>query len=396
MTTPAQSGRRPRRILLVINLLFWAGAETQLRHLAIGLRKLGHQVTLLAVADITSHVADLKQAGVELRTLGASNRAGKLRVMPELVRAARRADVVHCTGWDASLWGRLAATAARRPVVVTEHTAGRAFQVSRSGASRERLIALHNRLLDRFTYATVVVAESQIGLLQAEGVRAESIVHIPNAVPLGELRQRAEAASQRDGLGIPPEARVVAQVARFEPQKGQPVTLRAVARLRERLGDVRLVFAGAGGEEERVKREAAELDADWATFLGSRDDVPALLRMADLAVLPSSAEALPMSLIEAMAVGTPVVATDVGDVRWLLETAGGGICVAAGDEDGFAEACGRVLGEPELHDRLAAAGVRGAEEFDLPRMAERYERVLEAAVDAAPLPSFFDESGAGS
>ncbi|HZK15816.1 MAG TPA: glycosyltransferase family 4 protein [Solirubrobacterales bacterium] len=386
----------PRRILLVINLLFWAGAETQLRHLAIGLRKLGHEVTLLAVEDITSHVEDLEQAGVELVALGAEDRIGTLRVLPELVRAARRAEVVHCTGWDASLWGRLAAIAARRPVVVTEHTAGRQFQVSKSGASRERAIALHNRLLDRFTYATVVVAQAQVELLRSEGVRPESIVRIPNAVPLVELRRRSEQGATRADLGIPEEAKLIVHAARFTPPKGQPVTLRAVERLRERLGDVRVLFAGSGPEEEAVRQQAEEMGAEWAVFLGSRDDVPALLRAADLAVLPSTAEGLPMSLIEAMALGTPIVSTDVGDVRRLIEVAGGGLCVAPGDEDGFTEACGRVLGEAELHRRLSAAGRVGVEDFDAPRMAERYAEVLGAAIAGASLPCFFDESGTGA
>ncbi len=368
-----------RRVLLVVNLLFWAGAETQLRNLAIGLSRAGHRVTLLAVEDITSYTAELEDAGVELRTLGARDRIAKLRALPALVRAAREADVVHCTGWDASLWGRLAAIAARRPVVVTEHAGDRSLQVSRSGAPRARLIALHNRLLDRATNATVVVSSAQPRQLEAEGVRPNSIVLIPNGVPIDELRARASAGVGRSALGIPPAARVIVQVARFAVPKGQATTLRLVARLRARLGDVRVVFAGDGETEDAVKRQAAEMDADWATFLGSRDDVPALLRAADLAVLPSTAEGLPMSLIESMAVGTPVVATDVGDVRWLLDTAGGGICVAKEDEGALERACASVLGDSELRERLRRQGLAGVADFDAARMVERYSVLLEAA-----------------
>jgi glycosyltransferase involved in cell wall biosynthesis len=390
------TGKDPsrRRLLLVIDHLFWAGAETQLRHLAIGLAQRGYAVKLLAIDDATSFVDDLEEAGVELQVLGIGSRLGKIRALPRLARIAREADLVHCTGWDASLWARLAAIAARRPALVTEHTAGRSFQVSRSGASRERLIALHNRVLDRATYATVVVAEAQVGLLESEGVRSESIVHIPNAVPLAELRRRAEGGVDREALGVPADAKLIVHAARFTPPKGQPVTLRAVARLRERLGDVRVLFAGAGPEEEKVKREAADLGAEWATFLGSRDDVPVLLRAADLAVLPSTAEGLPMSLLEAMALGTPVVSTDVGDVRWLIELTGGGLCVASGDEDGFTEACGQVLADPGLHERLAAAGTAGVADFDAPRMAERYARVFEAAIAGDPVPHVLAEPDA--
>ena len=369
-----------RRILLVINLLFWAGAETQLRNLAIGLSRMGHDVTLLAVEDITSHAEDLEEAGVELQALGARNRVEKLRALPALVRAARRAEVVHCTGWDASLWGRLAAILARRPVVVTEHAGDRSLQVSRKGAPRARLIALHNRLLDRATSATVVVSAAQPKQLESEGVRPDSIVLIPNGVPIEELRQRAGEGCDRAELGVPPDAAMIVHVARFAPPKRQAMTLRVVARLRERFGDVRLVFAGDGETEAAVRREAEEIGAGWATFLGSRDDVPALLRAADLAVLPSSAEGLPMSLIEAMAVGTPVVATDVGDVPWLLDEVGGGLCVASDDEDAFAEACARVLADPALDERLRSEGTRGVGDFDAMRMVERYSDLLESAI----------------
>lgn len=381
-----------RRILLVINLLFWAGAETQLRNLAIGLRKLGHDVTLVAVEDITSHAEDLEEAGVELRTLGARSRVDKLRALPALVRAARGAEVVHCTGWDASLWGRLAAIVARRPVVVTEHAGDRSLQVSKSGAPRARLIALHNRVLDRATNATVVVSSAQSPQLEAEGVRADSIVLIPNGVPIEEFRRRAGAdRSARSALGIPPDAKAIVHVARFATPKNQAATLNVAARLRRQLGDVRVVFVGDGDTEEAVRLHAAELGGEWATFLGSRDDVPALLRAADLTVLPSTAEGLPMSLLESIAVGTPVVATDVGDVRWLLDATGGGICVPKEDEDALAAACAQVLTDADLSERLRERGQARVEAFDAAHMAERYSHLLEAAIESRPAASVRDE-----
>jgi glycosyltransferase involved in cell wall biosynthesis len=384
---PAGPGGTPMRILLTVTRLFRAGAETQLRNLAIGLRRQGHSVTLLAVEGVDASRGELEAAGVELEVLGAGGRWEKLRALPALARAARRADVVHCTGWDASLWGRLAAIAARRPVVVTEHAGDRMLQVSRRGVPRARLIALHNRLLDRATSATVVVSTAQRPVLEAEGVRPGSIVLIPNGVPIDELRRRAgEEDRVRAALGIPAGVAMVLQVARFAVGKQQDIALRAIARLRKRFGDVRLVFAGDGETEDAVKREADELDAAWVRFLGSRDDVPALLRAADLAVLPSSAEGLPMSLIESMAMGTPVVATDVGDVRWLLETTGGGICVPAGDEEAFVAACERVLGNAGLRARLGQAGLVAAEGFDSARMVDRYDDLLAATV-ASRMPA---------
>jgi glycosyltransferase involved in cell wall biosynthesis len=377
---------RKLRILLVMNRFGWAGAETQLAHLARDLRASGHTVRVVSMTGRTDEPSVWDGTGVELLSMGARGRWSKLRAVRRLVPHARWADLVHCTGWDATLWGRIGGILARRPVLFTEHTPGRELQITPDGTSRQRAIALHNRLLERFTYAAIVVGAWQADLLVGEGVRRESIIHIPNGVPIEELRRRAQDGPSRAELGIPEDAHLVVQVARFSLQKGQSSTLAAVARLRERLGDVRLIFVGEGPEEARVKAEAEALGAEWVQFLGRRTDAPRFFELADLTVLPSTGEGLPMSLIESIALGTPVVATDVGDVSWLLARTGAGICVVPGDDAGFEAACERVLDDAETKARLTSAAAEGIMEFDVRVMTERYEFVFEAAVRGAPLP----------
>jgi glycosyltransferase involved in cell wall biosynthesis len=382
------------RLLLVTNWVSWAGAETQLSHLAQGLSRNGHAVAVLATGSVVSGGPELEAAGAELHSLEAFGPWAKLRSLRRMVALARRADLVHCTGWDATLWGRLAALIARRPMAITEHTPGRMLQATPAGASRAMgasrttAIALHNRLLDRFTAATIVVGEWQRALLESEGASGERIVHVPNAVPVGELRREAAAGPSRAELGIPEGSPLIVEVARFAPQKGQATVLRATAALRERLGDVRVLFVGEGETEAAVRAEAEALGAGWASFLGRREDVPALLRLGDVAVLPSTGEGLPMSLIEAIVLGTPVVATDVGDIRWLIETTGAGICVATGDQIGFERACGELIADASLRERLGEAGIAAGDDFDAPLMVERYEEVFRAAIEKAPLPRY--------
>jgi glycosyltransferase involved in cell wall biosynthesis len=382
-----QNRPRGRRILLVTNWVGWGGAETQLDYLAIGLAEAGYSVRMLAIGELLRDTGHIEAAGVEVQALNAVDRGKKEQRFPKMVRSARWADVVHCTGWDATLWGRLAAIVARRPVLITEHTPGRDLQVTSGGRSRGRAISLHNRLLDPFTYATIIVGVWQRALLEAEGVKAGKIVHVPNAVPIADLRRRAGEGPRRADLGLPDDALVVVQVARFKSQKRQLATLRTVARLRERLGDVHVVFLGEGSEEQSVREEAERLGAgDWVHFLGFREDVPAVVALSDLSVLPSSGEGLPMSLIESIALGVPTVATDVGDVGWLLETTGGGLVVPPGDDEAFLEACARLLGDPELRRETGAAGERESGTFDAPKMVERYAAVFEACLKKAPPP----------
>jgi len=371
---------RRLRILMVIQNLRPGGAERQLVALAQGLAGRGHEVAIVCMGEPDIETAPLRDAGIEVIGLGAVRRSRRPAALPKLVRLARGADVVQCTMWDASLWGRIAAVIARRPAIVSDHATDRTVQTSSDGAARHGWIALHNRVLDRVTFATVACARTQIPLLQSEGVDPERIVYIPNGVPTGGLRAAASPPPTRADLGIPDEAKVVIHIAQFRPEKNQPATFEAVSRLREDLGDVRAVFVGVGRVAKGALEErAAEEGASWAHFLGMRDDIPALLALADLAVLPSISDTMPLSILEALALGVPVVATDVGDVKGMVEGSGAGLCVPVGDVDAFADACRRVLSDPDLHARLSAGGREASRSFDSEAMVDSYEEVLTAA-----------------
>ena len=122
-------------------------------------------------------------------------------------------------------------------------------------------------------------------------------------------------------------------------------------------------------------------------MLGPRDDVPALLALSDLAVVPSKAEAMPMIVIEAMALGVPVVGTDVGDVRGILEEAGSGISVPVDDFEASYAACHEVLADPSLHRRLAEGARKSSPAYDSSVMADRYDTLFEAAVEGREIPA---------
>ena len=367
-------------LLVVHDITMRAGMEVQLAHLAGGLAVAGHRVRLVSITSRDD--ADRREDGppvdprVEVIHLEASTRAAKLAAGRRLARLARGSDLVHCTGWDASLWGRLAGILARRSVIVAEHTPGREHQVSSGGAPRQRMIAAHNRLLDPFTAMTVICAEWQRALMRSEGVAERKLLCIPNGVPVDELRARARAGPTRAELGIPEDARVVAHVARFAPQKRQLLALETVARLRESLGDVRIVFAGLGPELEKVRAAAAERGADWAMFLGRHPNPVSLFALADLAVLPSSGEALPMVVLEAIAVGTPMVASDVGDVGEVLRRTGAGIAVPADEPEALYRACADVLGDRSLRARLSVSARAARDQVDATTMVSRYERLF--------------------
>lgn len=380
-------------MLLVVNALKPGGAETQLSHLAKGLAESGHEVTLCCMDGAFVDVEPLLDAGVEIVSLDAGTRHQRLAALPRLVRLARRSEIVHCTIWDASLWGRIAAILARRPVVVAEHATDRSIHTSTRGASRADWIAAHNRLLDRFTYATVACATGQREVLTSEGVAAAKIVYIPNGLPLARVERVAAESPGRAALGLPADAPVIMQVGVFRLEKNQLGALEAVAALREEGVEAHLAFAGNGPLLAAVEERARELGGEgWAHFLGYRDDVPAVLACADLMIQPSAADAMPMTVLEAMALGVPVVATDVGDVRAMLADRAG-LCVPAGDPAALARACGELLGDAERRRRMGEAGREIAARFDSSAMVGSYERLFEAACEGKAPDQALEPSG---
>lgn len=380
----------PTATLMVIHHLRQGGAERQLVELALGLARRGDRVVIACIDRPDIELTGLRNAGVEVRGMGASHRLQRLLAVPRLAWMARRVDVVHCTMWDASLWGRLAAMLARRPVVVADHATDRNVQRSLSGARRDSWIALHNRILEPFTYATVACARSQVPLLESEGVRRERIAYIPNGVSVADLRGAGCRGLSRQQLGIPGDAKVIVHLAHFRPEKNQIATLELVAALREDLPDVHVLFVGAG-DRSHVETEAERMRASWAHFLGRRNDVAGLLAVSDLMILPSTSDTMPMSLLEAMAVGVPFVATDVGDVPWLVATTGAGLCVPAGDPSALRAACLAVLTDATLARRLSDAADAAVGDFDAERMLERYSELFHAAAEGATLPHRSDE-----
>jgi L-malate glycosyltransferase len=381
---PGEAGSAGLKVLMVISSLGTAGAEWQVIHLAKGLAGRGLDVTLCALHRASPvHAQPLAEAGIQLLELGADKRQERALAVPRLARLARQADVVHCTNWDGSLWGRLAAMLAHRPVIVADHSTDRSIHVSRTGAARGRWVALHHRLLSRRTFATVACARSQLPLLRSEGVPPERLVYIPNGLPVDEVRAAALTGVDRADLGLPADAPVVMHVAKFRPEKNQAATLDIVAAVRERVPDARAVFVGHGPTLDGVQRRAEELGADWATFLGDRPDVPRLLGLADVVVLPSLSDTMPMLLLEAMAMGKPMVAATVGDVPLLLDETGAGVAVPVEDVPRFADAVANILTDAELRHEMSERGRRAASNYDAAAMVANYERIIRAAATGA-------------
>ena len=304
-----------------------------------------------------------------------------LRGFAELYRLLRRRrpDVLHASSSKAGVIGRLAAVAARVPVrIFTVH--GWAFS-AHSGAAAV-LYRWADRIAGRATTATICVSQRErADGLRARTCRADRTVVIPNAVDVDAYPQ---APLDRT---VP---RLIS-VGRLAAPKDWSTLLFALTEL-DAETFAELVIVGDGPDRERVEDELARSSLGRRVrLLGVRDDVPGLVSDADVFVLASRSEGLPLSVIEAMAAGLPVVASDVGGLRELVRDGETGVLVPSGDPAALGDALRPLLADRGLRRRLGSAGRERAKTlFDLSvfRRAhlELYRRELAAAGVSSAAP----------
>jgi glycosyltransferase involved in cell wall biosynthesis len=365
---------RPR-ILLVVTLAEVGGAQSYVANLLPALVD-DYDVAVAAwgPGPLRDAAGAAGAAYVELRHVrrAVSPRHDPLGIL-ELTRLFRRLrpDIVHLNSSKAGVLGRLAASAARVPVrVFTAH--GWGFKAFDGPARRAYLWA--DRLVRPLTTAFVCVSRSDLELgLRAGTCTAARTVVIPNAVDT-----RAFGPSH----GSADDTLRVVSVGRLKAPKDFVTLVRAVACADD--VPMRLTIVGDGPDRPVVEREIEACGvADRVVVAGESRDVPGLLAGADVLVLSSSSEGMPVTLLEAMAASLPVVATAVGGVPEVVVSEETGLLVGAGDPDALAAALRRLAGDPELRRRLGDAGRRRVEErFSIARWRADhlalYQRLLAA------------------
>jgi glycosyltransferase involved in cell wall biosynthesis len=284
-----------------------------------------------------------------------------------------RVTVVHTHTSKAGLIGRVAAWLTGVPVVIhTPH--GHVFYGYYGRFSNALFVGLE-RWMARLT-------DKIVGLTPREGPehlergigRPGQFVAIPSGVNLeAVIRTALPQEVARKSLEIPREARLIVAVGRLVPIKGYDVLLRAMPEVLAALPESRLVIAGDGDLKDALQREAEALGLSRAvSFLGARSDVPTIIQAADLMVLPSLNEGMGRVLVEAMALGKPIVASHVGGVPHVVVDGETGLLVPPSDPPALARAIVALLGDPERSRAMGEAGRRRAmEEFSLAVMEER-------------------------
>lgn len=411
------SGTEPIRILRLITRLNAGGPARHVVWLAEGLASRGYE-TRLVTGEVSPEEDDLssfaRQKGVEPRSLSDLTReidrrsdARSLRELTSIIDEFRP-HIVHTHTSKAGLLGRWATrrvnrkrrSASERPIRIFHTFHGNVLSGYFSPPKTWLFRSIERYLGRHVTDRLIVLSEQQREeiVLRFRIAPPERVSVVPLALDLTEFESSVPSGALRREQGLSREDFVVGIVGRIAPIKNHPMFLQAAARVAKELPTARFVVVGGGAGMHDLVRLAANLGiAERVRFSGVRTDLPAIYADLDAVALTSLNEGTPLSLIEAMAAGKPIVATDVGGVRDLLtrewvgevnnrefldSREGRGILVGARDVEGCAAALIRLGKDPDLARKVGAAGREYAFRFHaLPRLVQDLDKLYRETLE---------------
>ncbi|MCB0935836.1 MAG: glycosyltransferase family 4 protein [Mycobacterium sp.] len=351
------------------------GVQAQVLQLAEVMRARGHEVSVLAPASPHVELPDYVVSGGKAVPIPYNGSVARLRFGPATHRKVKKwlqqgdFDVLHLHEPNAPSLSMLALQAAEGPIVATFHTSTtKSLTLS---VFQGILRPYHEKIVGR-------IAVSDLARRWQMEALGSDAVEIPNGVDVASFAD----APRLDGYPRP--GRTVLFLGRYdEPRKGMAVLLGALPALVERFADIEILIVGRGDEGE-LRESAGDLSGHLR-FLGQVDDATkaAAMRSADVYCAPNTGgESFGIVLVEAMAAGTPVVASDLDAFRRVLLDGKAGRLVPVDDSDALAEALIAVLGDAKLRARYVEAAAIAVRRYDWPVVADQIIRVYETVAGA--------------
>ncbi|MGB9689578.1 glycosyltransferase [Thermogutta sp.] len=375
------------KIVHIIPTLDQAGAEKQMTTLVCQLRRRGWDVRVAVLTRDGPYRAELEAAGVPVFYV---NKQGKVD-FSALIRLRRwleevKPTIVQTWLFAANVYGRIAAKQAKVPHILTSE---RCVDLWKSWWH-----FVFDRYLSRWTDRIVVNSSGVASFYVSRGVPQEKIVVIPNGMAIPE-RPVGSRESLLLELKLPADARLVGVVGRLWPQKSLRDAIWAEDLLKRIRDDVHLLIVGDGPERRALERYCEHLEiTDRVHFLGHRRDALRITAHLDVFWNTSRYEGQSNSLMEAMALGIPVVASDIPGNRDLVVHGETGYLVPRGFQfrAGMAKYTKKILEDPELASRLGMAGrERIATHFSVEQMVEAYEALYRALTGAGAISATHSE-----
>ena len=357
------------RVLHTESSLGLGGQELRIVSEAKGMLARGHQVLIAAPSDSQLiHLAIEEGIPCEIIPVGLNGWGRLVSVFLKLI-TRHRIQVVHTHGsqdsWMASFAGRLSR---ERPVIV--RTRHKSTPISTSFR--------HDVLYRRLPHAVVTTGEFvRQQFIHGHRLHPDAVFSIPTGVDLQRFRTAAPSEPLREALGIDGKAPLVGMVTFLRHEKGSHILIEALGLLKNDFPRLRCLLVGTGPEYPNLLNLIRRYGLDATVVMtGLRNDIPAILSLLDVFVLPSLEEGMPQSLTQALAMECPVVASDVGAVPEVIQDGQTGLLVPARNPQALAEKMAFLLSHPEQGKRMGQAGRKVIElSYSLEKMIDQTEQL---------------------
>jgi glycosyltransferase involved in cell wall biosynthesis len=354
------------KVLLLNTQMEAAGAQKAMLELARGLKQRGHEVTVVTMYDKDAYVPffeeryclqiidlEMKQPGVKNPLTRAWYFIRGLIRLYSLMRT-QRPQIIQTFSHYSNILGPLVAWLARVPVRVSSQRMSLKDYPA-------WLLRLDRLVVNSFlSHKMVAVSEGTRHFsIEEEGIKPDKLVTIPNGINVERFSISLSPETEqslRQALGVKPDSLIILTVARLHHQKGHRYLIEAIPRILRDFPQAQFLFVGEGELHDELTRqvEGAEL-SDYVRLLGVRQDVPRLLAISDLFVLPSLWEGMPNSVLEAMAAGVPVIATNVDGTPEIINNGDVGILVAPANPSALKQAICLLLKDKTLRVSMTKA-----------------------------------------
>jgi glycosyltransferase involved in cell wall biosynthesis len=275
-------------------------------------------------------------------------------------------NIMHSHGYKSNFYAWRAIAGSNIPWIVTNHLWKRTTFALKGYACLDSLLI---RRADR----VVAVSDEIASEMMNRGISSQKIIIIDNGVNLERFRV-IRNDDLRNSFGFNGTSKVIGTIASLTSEKGHIYLLEAARQVIDKCPECRFLIVGDGGQRQFLAEKTSHLGlAEKVLFAGSRKDVPEILLMLDVFVLPSLKEGLPMALLEAMASKVPVIATKVGAIPNVIENEMSGILISPEKPDAIAEAINTILSDGNSAKEMARRGFEKVRDhFSLKKMAEKY------------------------
>jgi len=386
------SGMKDRiKIAHIITRLDRGGSAQNTLLTCLGLTE-RYELVLVHGLSLESQMTDWEKKAVESGIKEANTGGIKIVAIPSLVRKIspvqdlwaffclwrlmirERPSIVHTHTSKPGILGRWAAKMAGVPIIV--HTPHGHVFFGHFGPLASRFFLMIERYTASITDCMVPLSEGERNDYIAFSVsNPDKMVTVHSGVEIDRyMTVEVNAEGKKKSLGLDPKGLVVGTVGWLLPIKGPMHLLNAMARVWQSHPETSLVFVGKGDLEKELREEALRMEASGrVSFLGWRDDVPEIMQILDIFVLPSLNEGMGRVLVEAMAAGKPVVASRVGGIPDLVKHGQNGFLVGPGDIEGLSLAIRKLLMDKKMRDKMGMKGRTMAQNFGVEKMVEKID-----------------------